>query len=232
MLGRVWRWLLKAVGLLMVLSVLIVLLFRFVPLPGSMVMAERWVSSRLAGEPLAIDYHWRGRAQLSDQAAIAVIAAEDQRFPYHPGFDFHQIRHSLKAWWFEDRPLRGASTISQQTARNVFLWTQRSWLRKGLEVWFTALIELLWPKTRILEVYLNVVELDHGVFGFQAAARHYYGIDAARLGADRAARLAAILPDPRHRSPTHPDARVLEHVRWIRQQMRQLGGTAYLKELR
>ncbi|OHV12777.1 monofunctional biosynthetic peptidoglycan transglycosylase [Kushneria phosphatilytica] len=231
MLGRLGRWLLKAVGLLMMLSVLVVVLFRFVPLPGSMVMLERWAHARMTDQSIDIDYHWRSLDRLSNQAALAVIAAEDQRFPFHHGFDFRQIRRSLKAWWFEDRPLRGASTISQQTARNVFLWTQRSWVRKGLEVWFTGLIELLWPKSRILEVYLNVVEWDRGVFGLQAAARHYYGIDADQLSAARAARLAAVLPDPRHRSPLHPSASVMQHARWIRQQMRQLGGTAYLKEL-
>ena len=125
------------------------------------------------------------------------MAAEDADFCVHSGFDIAGIRAALA----DDTRLRGGSTISQQVAKNVFLWPARSWLRKGLEAGFTVLIEILWPKRRILEVYLNVAEFDAGVFGVEAASRRYFGIGAADMGPQRAARLMAVLPDPKHRSP-------------------------------
>lgn len=127
--------------------------------------------------------------------------------------------------------LRGASTISQQTAKNLFLWTGRSWLRKGLEAWFTVLIEALWPKQRILEVYLNIVEWDHGVFGLEAAAQHYFGVPADRLTEVQASRLAAILPNPRAWDAARPGPHAERRSQWIRQQMRNLGGPRYLERL-
>ncbi|WP_456270182.1 monofunctional biosynthetic peptidoglycan transglycosylase [Kushneria sp. AK178] len=214
----------------MVLSILLVTLFRFVPLPGSMVMLERKTTAIIEREPLPLQYHWTPWRSLSDQAKLAVIAAEDQKFPYHYGFDLDQVYAAIQSWK-QGNSLRGASTISQQTAKNVFLWSDRSWLRKGLEVWFTLLIELIWPKERILEVYLNVVEWDRGVFGLEAAAQHYYGIGASQVTADQAARLAAILPNPRGWSPIAPSHRVVQRSAWVRQQMRQLGGTRFLQRL-
>lgn len=230
MIGQLLRWFGKVVLGAVVLSILLVTLFRFVPLPGSMVMLERKVISMVDGEPMTLQYHWTPWRSLSDQAKLAVIAAEDQKFPYHYGFDLDQVHDAIQAWK-EGRSLRGASTISQQTAKNVFLWSQRSWLRKSLEAWFTLLIELIWPKERILEVYLNVVEWDRGVFGLEAAAQHYYGIGASQVTADQAARLAAILPNPRGWNPVTPSARVAQRSTWVRQQMRQLGGTRYLQRL-
>lgn len=230
LIRRLWRW---ALGLLLGLalaSILLVVLFRFAPLPGSMVMLERKVSALREGESLDIRYRWTPSERISDQARLAVIAAEDQTFPDHSGFDLDQMVAAIDAWRRGDS-LRGASTISQQTAKNLFLWSDRSWLRKGLEAWFTVLIELIWPKTRILEVYLNIAEWDQGVFGVAAAAEHYYGMSAEHLDADRAARLAAVLPNPRAWSPLRPNARVQGRIIWIRQQMRQLGGTGYLDRL-
>ncbi len=133
--------------------------------------------------------------------------------------------------WFSGDSLRGASTISQQTAKNLFLWTDRSWVRKGLEAWFTVLIELLWPKERILEVYLNIVEWDRGVFGLEAAAQHYFGVSADRLSEAQASRLAAILPNPREWSASRPSSYIVKRSQWIQRQMRQLGGSAYLERL-
>ncbi|MFC0268668.1 monofunctional biosynthetic peptidoglycan transglycosylase [Kushneria aurantia] len=229
-IGWLGYWALRILLGAMLVSILLVALFRFVPLPGSMVMLERWAGARLAGEPFALHYRWTPWQSLSDEARLAVIAAEDQNFPNHFGFDFGQIRDAIQAWR-EGRTLRGASTISQQTAKNVFLWSDRSVLRKGLEVWFTFLIELIWPKQRILEVYLNVAEWDRGVFGLDAAAEHYFGIRASQVSADRAARLAAVLPNPLEWSPLHPNAYVQGRIAWIRQQMRQLGGVGYLQRL-
>ena len=212
------------------LSVLLVLLFRVVPVFGSMVMFERKVQSWIAQEPIRIEHRWRSWGALSDNAKLAVIASEDQRFPEHFGFDLNQMRRALEASRSGGR-LRGASTISQQTAKNLFLWTGRSWVRKGLEAWFTLLIEVLWPKERILEVYLNIVEWDSGVFGLDAAARHYFGVTADALSQVQASRLAAILPNPRNWSASQPSAHIERRSAWIRQQMTNLGGTSYLETL-
>ncbi|MFY0992540.1 monofunctional biosynthetic peptidoglycan transglycosylase [Halomonas sp. C05BenzN] len=212
------------------LSLLLVLLLRVVPVFGSMVMVERKVQSWIAREPIRIEHQWRARDALSDHAKLAVIAAEDQRFPLHRGFDVDEMRRAWEASRNGGR-LRGASTISQQTAKNLFLWTGRSWLRKGLEAWFTLLIETLWPKERILEVYLNIAEWDHGVFGLEAAARHYFGVSAAELNVHQASRLAAILPNPRAWDAARPGPHVERRSAWIRQQMNNLGGIAYLEQL-
>ncbi|GAB2782511.1 monofunctional biosynthetic peptidoglycan transglycosylase [Halomonas shantousis] len=213
-----------------VASVLLVALFRVVPVFGSMVMVERKIGSWVSGEPLDIHQQWTPWARLPDNAKLAVIAAEDQRFPDHAGFDLVQVRRALDAW-FRGESLRGASTLSQQTAKNLFLWTGRNWLRKGLEAWFTVLIELLWPKERILEVYLNIAEWDNGVFGLEAASRHYFGVPAASLNDVQASRLAAILPNPRAWSALRPSSYIEQRSAWIRRQMRNLGGTAYLQRL-
>ncbi|MBS9404739.1 monofunctional biosynthetic peptidoglycan transglycosylase [Halomonas sp. TRM85114] len=210
------------------LSLLLVLLFRVVPVFGSMVMVERKVASWVAREPLAIEHQWRDWEALSDHAKLAVIAAEDQRFPDHHGFDVAAIRQALEASR-NGRRLRGASTISQQTAKNLFLWTGRHWVRKGIEAWFTLLIEALWPKQRILEVYLNIVEWDNGVFGLEAASQHYFGVSASQLSAAQASRLAAILPNPRDWDAARPSAHVEQRSAWIRQQMNNLGGAGYLE---
>jgi monofunctional biosynthetic peptidoglycan transglycosylase len=225
-LGIFWRALLGFV----VLSIVLVLVFRLVPVFGSMVMVERKVESWVAREPIRIEHQWLAWDQLSDHAKLAVIAAEDQRFPEHRGFDIQEMRRAWEASRNGGR-LRGASTISQQTAKNLFLWTGRSWLRKGLEAWFTLLIEFLWPKERILEVYLNIVEWDQGVFGLEAAAQHYFGVSAAYLTPHQASRLAAILPNPRQWSASRPSAHVESRSAWIRRQMNNLGGSAYLERL-
>ncbi|XKE46376.1 monofunctional biosynthetic peptidoglycan transglycosylase [Halomonas organivorans] len=228
------RWLARALGLALLgwvgLTVLLVLMFRVVPVGGSMVMLERKVEAWRDGRSLEIRHDWRPWRELPDTAKLAVIAAEDQRFPAHHGFDLVELRRAVEAS-FNGDGLRGASTISQQTAKNLFLWTGRSWLRKALEAWFTLLLEMLWPKERILEVYLNIVEWDDGVFGLEAAARHYFGVSAADLSLVQASRLAAILPNPRAWSASRPDAHVLRRSAWIRGQMRNLGGMSYLQRL-
>ncbi|WP_280561803.1 monofunctional biosynthetic peptidoglycan transglycosylase [Chromohalobacter sp. 48-RD10] len=229
-LRRGLRFLLFVIFGFVGLSVLLVLVFRVVPVFGSTVMLERKIESWVSGEPIAIHQQWRPWAGLSDDAKLAVIASEDQRFPMHHGFDFDQMQKALDAWFSGDS-LRGASTISQQTAKNLFLWTDRNWIRKGFEAWFTVLIELLWPKERILEVYLNIVEWDRGVFGLEAAAQHYFGVSADQLSAAQASRLAAILPNPREWSASRPSTYIQQRSQWIRQQMRQLGGSAYLERL-
>ena len=229
-LRLLWRLVWRGALGFVVLSVALVLLFRFVPPPGSMVMVERKVQSWINSEPIDIQRQWRSWENLSSNAKLAVIAAEDQRFPQHRGFDFVEMRRAWEASRDGER-LRGASTLSQQTAKNVFLWSGRSWVRKGLEAWFTLLIETLWGKQRILEVYLNVAEWDTGVFGLEAAANHYFGASGSALTERQASLLAAILPNPRNRSASRPDAQVERRSQWIRQQMRNLGGTSFLERL-
>ncbi|MCB1374283.1 MAG: monofunctional biosynthetic peptidoglycan transglycosylase [Rhodobacteraceae bacterium] len=187
MVRRALRWAAFAV---LVVAVL-VLALRWVNPPVTWLMASEWW--RLG----AIEREWRALPAMSPYLPLSAVAAEDADFCVHSGFDIAGIRAALA----DDTRLRGGSTISQQVAKNVFLWPARSWLRKGLEAGFTVLIEILWPKRRILEVYLNVAEFDAGVFGVEAASRRYFGIGAADVGPQRAARLMAVLPDPKHRSP-------------------------------
>jgi monofunctional biosynthetic peptidoglycan transglycosylase len=160
--------------------------------------------------------------ELPAHVPLAVIAAEDQRFPLHGGFDWQSIQEAVNEYR-QGRRLRGASTISQQTAKNLFLWHGRSLSRKLLEAGFTLAIEALWPKARILEVYLNLAEWGPGVFGIDSAARYHFGITARELSREQAALLAAVLPNPRVYSPTRPSETVRSRARWIERQMSQLG---------
>ena len=211
-------------------SAVVVLVLRWVPPPGTALMVERKIESWVDGTPIDLQRDWRPWEEIADDLKVAVIAGEDQRFPEHWGFDLAAIQAAL-AHNERGGTLRGASTLSQQVAKNLFLWSGRSWLRKGLEAWFTGLIEVLWPKQRILEVYLNSVEWDAGVFGAQAAARHHFGVNAANLSRQQASLLAAVLPNPRKWSAGNPSSYVLRRASWIRQQMSQLGGSNYLVEL-
>ena len=196
LLRRLWRGVVRALLALAALAVGLVILFRWVnPPPGYVMIAER---IRLGG----IERDWVPLAAMSANLPLSAAAAEDANFCRHWGFDIEGIRAAIAD---SDR-LRGGSTISQQVAKNVFLWPARSWVRKGLEAGFTVLIEVLWPKRRIMEVYLNVAEMGEGVFGAEAAARHYWRTGAADLGPQRAARLMAVLPDPQGRSPVSGSA--------------------------
>jgi monofunctional glycosyltransferase len=175
-------------------------------------------------------HRWTEWRQISANIKVAVIAAEDQTFPDHHGFDLKSINDAL-----EDRErgrrVRGASTISQQVAKNLFLWPGQSWVRKGLEAYFTVLIETLWPKRRILEVYLNVAEFGKGVFGVGAAADVFFRKSPARLNAYDAALLAAVLPSPKRMRVNAPSRYVRSRQQWIIAQMRGLGGTSLLKKM-
>ncbi|MEL6479406.1 MAG: monofunctional biosynthetic peptidoglycan transglycosylase [Pseudomonadota bacterium] len=195
--GWLWRRLWRLGLGFACLAVIWVLLYRVIDPPGGYYMlAERW---RLGG----LSHEWRDLSAMSESLPLAAIAAEDARFCAHSGFDLAAIEAAIEAN-AAGRRLRGGSTISQQVAKNLFLWPERSWLRKGLEAGFTLLIETLWPKQRIVEIYLNIAEFDEGVFGAGAAARHYFGRDAAGLDQRRASLLAAILPDPKGRSAARP----------------------------
>jgi monofunctional glycosyltransferase len=203
------------------------LLFRWIAPPTTAVILERRLDAWRNGRRYDVDSRWVPWKQISPQAALAVIAAEDQNFASHHGFDFDSIQKALDEHE-RGRRLRGASTITQQVAKNVFLWSGRSFVRKGFEAYFTTLIELTWPKRRIIEVYLNVIELGEGVFGVEAASRLYFRKPAAQLQAEEAALLAAVLPNPVRLKAAHPSAYVEERRAWILSQMEQLGGIALI----
>ncbi|MFM2109925.1 MAG: hypothetical protein RLZZ372_849 [Pseudomonadota bacterium] len=210
---------------------MLVLLLRWVPPPTSAFMLAARVSAMAGGDfAYSNAYDWEPLERISPHAAMAAIAAEDQLFPFHAGFDFESIRKAVQHNAKSKRK-RGASTISQQVAKNLFLWSGRSWVRKGLEVWFTVLIEAVWPKERILEVYLNVAEFGRGTWGVQAAARNFFGKDAARLTRREAATLAAVLPNPQRLRVDRPSPYVQRRRDAIMAQMRALGGPSFLRQL-
>lgn len=208
-LRRAMRWVLRLAGRVLIVVFLWAVLWRVAPLPGGFYMAaEAW---RLGG----VEREWRGLGRISPNLARAVVAAEDARFCQHWGLDLQAIDKALEER--ERGRLRGASTITQQTAKNVFLWHGPSWTRKGLEAGFALLIELVWGKRRILEVYLNVAEFGEGIFGAEAAARHYYGVPAAQLTLGQASALAAILPNPKARDPLRLGASLRQRAAQIAQ---------------
>jgi len=243
---RRWAaWLWKLPLLFVAITALQVLLLRFIDPPFTAFMAARQLEAWGQGDfGFRIAYDWRDLDEISRNVPLAVIAAEDQNFATHNGFDFKAIEkaraHNERA---EERArkrnkpvkrIRGASTISQQTAKNLFLWKGQGvtrWARKGMEVWYTALMETLWPKRRIIEVYVNTVELGDGVYGAQAAARTYFRKDAQSLAPAEAARMAAVLPNPRRYSIARPGPYVQRRSNAIQRQMRYMGGPAFLQKI-
>ena len=227
---RRWRrWLWQVPCALLAFSILQVVVLRFIDPPFSSVMALRQMEAWGQGDwGFRIHYQWRDLDAMARSVPISLVAAEDQQFPQHNGFDLKAIEKALDHN-ARGKRLRGGSTISQQVAKNVFLWQGRSWLRKGLEAWYTVLIEALWPKQRILEMYANVAEFGDGVYGVQAAAQRYWRKDAAKLTPAESARLAAVLPSPRRYSATNPGPFVQRRAAWIQRQARQLGGPEYVE---
>jgi monofunctional biosynthetic peptidoglycan transglycosylase len=217
---RGWWWKIP-VGLVAV-NLLVLLLLRWLPPPTTAFMLQ-------AKAPKSgLRYKWVPWKRISPYLPIAVVAAEDQKFPQHFGFDLESIGKAIHENQRRRRP-RGASTITQQVAKNLFLWSGRSYLRKGLEAYLTVMIELTWPKRRILEVYLNIAQFGPGVFGVEAAGEAYFHRPASRLRRSDAAILAAVLPNPRMLKAAQPSAYVYERASEIREQMAQLGGPTYLK---
>lgn len=211
---------------LVVLFVCLLLLFRYVNPPTSAFI----LSYSVANPDKKVQQQWVGFADISPWMPLAVVASEDQRFPDHWGVDFSAIRKAL-AEHQAGEGLRGASTITQQTAKNLFLWNGRSFVRKTLEAGFALALDGLWPKRRILEVYLNIAEFGPGIYGVEAASRVYFGRSARQLSAEQAAQLAAVLPNPKVLSVASPSPYVRDRVFWIRGQMDQLSGLQYLKGL-
>ncbi|WP_435955494.1 monofunctional biosynthetic peptidoglycan transglycosylase [Dryocola sp. BD626] len=225
------RWVLRAVLAVAGLWVAGILLFSFLPVPFSAVMAERQLSAWLSGDFGYVAHSdWVSMDEISPWMPLAVIAAEDQKFPEHWGFDMDSIEKAISHNERNEKRVRGASTISQQTAKNLFLWDGRSWIRKGLEAGLTVGMEMVWSKRRILTVYLNIAEFGEGTFGVEAAAQRYFHKPASRLSASEAAMLAAVLPNPIRFKANAPSGYVRQRQQWILRQMRQLGGEPFLAQ--
>jgi monofunctional biosynthetic peptidoglycan transglycosylase len=208
-----------------------VVLLRWLNPPTTAFIAADRMHAWLTSEPgYRFQQRWVDWAQISPSVKLAVVASEDQRFADHFGFDFVEIEHALSQR-SRGESTRGASTITQQTAKNLFLWAGQSWVRKGLEAYFTLLIETCWSKTRILEVYLNVAEFGPGVFGVGAASEHFFRQSAARLNRSQSALLAAVLPNPTLLRVNAPSRYVRMRQAWILQQMSGLGGERHLTDL-
>jgi monofunctional biosynthetic peptidoglycan transglycosylase len=212
------------------ISIVGVSLLNWINPATSSTMIQRQMQSFLDGEFKIIKYIWTYDDDISPEMQIAIIAAEDQNFPNHFGFDFDQIEKAIEQH-NRGKRLRGASTITQQVAKNLFLWEGKSFIRKGVEAYFTVLIELLWSKKRILEVYLNIAELGDLIFGVEAASIIYFNKTANKLSRSQSALLAATLPNPLRYSASHPSDYILRRQHWIMQQMNALGGRNYLKDL-
>lgn len=208
------------------LSLFLVVFFKFVPVPFTPLMLIRAIENKVAGKPVYFSHDWEPLENISVNLQKAVIASEDGLFLQHNGFDFKAMQKAYKSN-SRGRKIKGGSTISQQTAKNVFLWQGRSYLRKGLEAYFTVLIELIWGKERIMEVYLNSIEMGDGVYGAQAAAEHWYRKDAANLTRRQAAGIAAILPSPRKYTATSSSSYINRRKDKIMRVMNTVGKIEY-----
>jgi len=218
-----WRvWSLRLLALLTAGPLVLVLALRWIDPPTTAFIAQRQIDLWITGSSQRVAYEWVDWQALSPTLPLAVVAAEDQHFPRHFGFDLDAIAEAVQEG-ADGGHMRGASTISQQVAKNLFLWSGRSWVRKGLEAYFTVLIELVWPKRRILEVYLNIAQFGDTVFGVGAAGPHFFGRPARQLDAHEAALLAAVLPNPVRFRVDAPSPYVYGRATWIRTQMLQLG---------
>jgi monofunctional biosynthetic peptidoglycan transglycosylase len=227
---RIWRWLFIWLPLLFVaISVLQVLCLRWLEPATSAFMIERRIEALTHHETdFSLHYHWRYLSEISPWLPMSMLASEDQKFFDHDGFDVQAIDKAIESD-SKGRHIRGASTISQQVAKNLFLWGGRSYLRKGLEAWYTVLIETLWTKRRIIEVYVNIAEFGDGVYGAEAASQAFFHKPSSRLTLAESARMAAVLPSPRTYSVKAPGPFVQRHAAWIQRQVQQLGGPAYLR---
>lgn len=209
-------------------SILLVLVFRFVPVPFTPLMFIRTAEQLFSGKSIKMNNRWIPIEEISPSMQLAVICAEDQKFLQHHGFDYDAIS---KAFHYNEThsKQRGASTISQQTAKNLFLWPGRNWVRKGFEAYFTVLMEFFWSKQRILEVYLNIIETGAGIYGVESAADEYFNTDAEHLSRQQSALIAAILPNPRAWSPVKPNTMIKGRQVWILRQMGYWGSLKFEK---
>ena len=217
---KIIRW---AIALFFVSSILIVVAYRFIPVFATPLMFIRCYEQIKKGENLKLHHHWITIDNMSIYMPVAVIASEDQRFMEHHGFDYKAIQQAAKENLSKNKKrVRGGSTISQQTAKNVFLWPGRSWVRKGLEAYFTFLIELMWSKQRIMEVYLNSIEMGTGIYGIDAVAEQHFNTIAKELTRSECALIAATLPNPIRFNSASPDSYMRKRQRWIEVQMKHV----------
>jgi len=229
-ISNIIKWILKFAIFFFVSTVLLVFSMRWINPVTSSIMIQRQIAGLFNGEFELVKYHWVDYDDISKFMPIAIVAAEDQNFPKHFGFDFKQIEKALKENK-RGRRIRGASTITQQVAKNLFLWEGKSFVRKGIEAYFTLLIELLWDKQRILEVHMNIAEMGDKIFGVGTASLAYFKKPAVKLTISQAALLAAILPNPKKYSAVKPSGYVRGRQNWIVRQINSLGGANYLKNL-
>ncbi|HYC55979.1 MAG TPA: monofunctional biosynthetic peptidoglycan transglycosylase [Candidatus Binatia bacterium] len=209
---------------------LAVALLGLIPPPTTSFILQSRISEMLRGNDVTIDFRWMPRERISPDLLLAVIAAEDQRFSQHQGFDIDAIEEAVERNR-RGMPIRGASTISQQVAKNLFLWPGRSYVRKVIEAYFTVLMELFWSKERILEMYVNVAQFGQFTYGAEGAARRFFGVSAAELSREQAALLASVLPSPSAMHADAPSQYVRRRQRWILGQMAALGGREHLRRL-
>ena len=214
MIKKVFKNIAIAILSYICLSILLTLAYTVINPPITILMMQR---------PSKVERQWVDIDEISPKMIQAVVASEDNLFLSHSGFDFEQIKIAIEESKRKNKPMRGASTISQQTAKNVFLWNGRSYLRKGLEVWYTFLIETFWSKERIMEVYLNVIEYGDGIYGIEAASQHYFNRPAAKLSKRQSALIAAALPSPLKRDPAHPTKYLNRRANKIMRLMNNIG---------
>jgi monofunctional biosynthetic peptidoglycan transglycosylase len=229
-LKKLWRFTWKAAMWFFIVSIVSVIFFRWVPIPVTPLMLIRCVEHKMDGKEMKLNKDWVSLDQISPSLQLAVVCSEDQNFIKHNGFDFEAIEKAMD-YNETHTKTRGASTISQQTAKNVFLWQGRSYLRKGLEVYFTFLIETFWSKERIMEVYLNVIEMGDGIYGAQAASKIFFKKDAKYMTKSECATIAAVLPNPIKFNAGRPSAYTLKRRGWVMNQMNLWGGVLRYEEV-
>ncbi len=216
---HILKWL---ISLFFVSTLLFVLLYKWIPVAVTPLMVIRCVEQVGRGETIRLKHHWVSRDKISRYLPVAVMASEDQRFLNHHGFDFKEIGNAVEDR-LSGRRKRGGSTISQQTAKNVFLWPESSWVRKGFEAYFTVLIELLWSKQRIMEVYLNSIEMGDGIYGAEAVAQQHFNCTAKELSRAQCALIAATLPNPLRFDSSRPSRYMMKRQYAIMKQMKYIG---------
>jgi len=222
---RLVKYSLKTIAAVFAFSLLITVPFQWINPPVTSFILQAEFST---DAPREIKQEWVSWDEISPNMPIAVVASEDQNFPTHFGFDFESINKALSK---KSRRLRGASTITQQVVKNIYLWSGRSFIRKGIEAYLTLFVESFWSKQRILEVYLNIAEFGRGIYGVEAASRAFFNKPAAKLTPYQSALLAAVLPSPKRMSAKNPSSYLVRRAEWIMKQVKQLDGAEYLKDL-
>lgn len=224
---RIKKWCFRTTLFIILIPIVCIIALRWVNPITSSIMLQNNVLALTSDREFS-QYQWRDWDEISEHVPVAIIAAEDQRFPEHFGIDLSELHKAISS--SSDHP-RGASTITQQVAKNMFLWPGRSYVRKGLEAGLALMIEVFWSKQRILEIYINIAQTGENLFGVNLASTHYYNKMPGELNRHEAARIAAVLPNPSKYSVSNPSQFVVERQQWIMKQMKQLGGNDLLKQL-